>query len=97
MSSSYEFYSAVTTEPCAECGAADDNRLGFCFDCARSGEEKAAKRSVLKHLWTGFVGLLRPRRWYRVRYDFSWAWQRLARTGDYAKGGTFDREGYNWR
>lgn len=81
---------------CGKCGRHVELRLGFCFDCAQGGEERAAKRSVLEHMAKA-VENVRKRRWQYAYYDITWAWQRLTRTGDYSKGGTFDFEGYDWR
>jgi hypothetical protein len=83
-------------EHCVKCGNADELRLGFCFDCAASGEERAACRTVLQHL-SKMLFNLRQGRWENARYDLSWAWQRLTRTGDYRAGGYFDSAGYRWR
>ncbi len=82
---------------CQVCGNEDkDLRLGICFDCAFSAEERAAKRSVLEHLRKCFTNL-KNRNVEFAKYDLRWAFQRLTRTGDYADGGTFDFEGYDWR
>ncbi len=74
----------------------EDTRFSTCFECASVGEEMAAKRSVLQHLKKGAENIIAGNFEYSL-YDFSWAWQRLTKTGDYSKGGTFDREGYKWR
>jgi hypothetical protein len=76
---------------CRGCGHEDDLRLGFCFDCADAGERRAAHRSVAQHVQMGLrhVG---QRRWTNARIDFSWAWERLTRTGDYSPGGEFERQ-----
>jgi hypothetical protein len=74
----------------------DDVRFDACFDCASTGEERAAKRTTLQHL-AKFWENIRHGNYEYSRYDLSWAWQRLTRTGDYARGGVFDREGYDWR
>jgi hypothetical protein len=74
----------------------DDVRFDACFDCASTGEERAAKRTVMQHIAKGFDNLQYGNFEY-AKYDFSWAWQRLTRTGDYSNSGTFDFEGYDWR
>lgn len=74
----------------------EDVRFDTCFDCASAGEARAAKRTVFQHLAKGLLNLKCGNFEY-AKYDFSWAWQRLTRTGDYSFGGTFDLEGYNWR
>lgn len=81
---------------CKKCGCEDDTRLGFCFDCASNGEECAAKRTVLRHLMKAFHNA-RAGHWSYVRFDLSWAMQRLFSVGDYARGGYFDSEGIDWR
>ena len=72
---------------CHGCGKDEELRLGFCFDCASAGEERAARRTVLQHLAKGFRHL-----WIgsdNARFDFRWAWERFTRTGDYARNGEF--------
>lgn len=81
---------------CHGCGKDDELRLGFCFDCASSGEARAAKRTVVQHIAKAAT-LLPKRKWEFAWFEATWAWQRLWRIGDYADGGTFDREGYDWR
>jgi hypothetical protein len=81
---------------CSVCGNDDDTRFGVCFDCASAAERKAAKRSVIGHLWQGVIRLLRGDRWGAVTC-FKWARERLTATGDYAPGGTFDAEYPGWR
>lgn len=81
---------------CRGCGRAEELRLGWCFDCSNKGERRAACRSVLQHLMKAALNLCLLRFKY-VGYDLSWAWQRLTRTGDYAKDGYFDWVGYEWR
>jgi hypothetical protein len=78
---------------CACCGEPEELRMGFCFDCATKGEERAAKRSVLQHVAKG-VRHIFTGHYTNARIDFSWAWERLTRTGDYKPGGEFDRQGY---
>lgn len=90
---------AHTTGHCKKCQRFLEGDLvaGFCFDCAHLGESEAARRTVLQHLRKSLSGSWRTRpRWERW-HDLTWAWQRLTRTGDYSKGGTFDWEGYDWR
>jgi hypothetical protein len=83
---------------CASCGNFDDDMaMGFCFDCCLKGEEKAASRTVAQHLLTALSKLFRYSRWWTLQYDLKWAKERLTRTGDYKKGGYFDRQGYAWR
>jgi hypothetical protein len=77
--------------PCSRCGTVEELRLGVCFDCAEAGEAHAARRSVAMHLLTAVKNVGRRRLDYS-RFDLTWAWQRLTRTGDYASGGTFERE-----
>lgn len=72
---------------CKGCGKDDELRLGFCFDCASAGEERAARRTVLQHLARGFSNLVK--RSPNAKYDFKWAWERLTQTGDYARNGAF--------
>lgn len=72
---------------CAGCGKDDELRLGFCFDCATAGEENAARRTVAQHLLKGLKNLCRGND--NARFDFGWAWERLTRTGDYARNGAF--------
>lgn len=79
---------------CRGCGKHDDLRLGFCFDCADAGERRAAHRSVAQHVGKGLRHLAQQR-WTNARIDFSWAWERLTRTGDYAPGGEFDSQYFN--
>lgn len=74
----------------------DDVRFGVCFDCASTGEERTAKRTVFQHIKKGLLNV-RVGNYEYCKYDFLWAWQRLTRTGDYREGGTFDKEGYDWR
>lgn len=76
---------------CRGCGLEEDVRFGVCFDCATSGEARAAKRTVLQHIRKGFGNAMK-RKWISSRIDFMWAWERLTRTGDYAPGGTFERD-----
>lgn len=81
---------------CVGCGVEDELRLGHCYDCATRGEERAAKRTVAQHLMKACRNVLSGH-WLYAKFDLSWAWQRLTRTGDYAAGGPFDWEGYDWR
>lgn len=81
--------------PCSVCGQIDETRFGVCFGCATAGEERAARRTVLQHLSHGFGRVARGWFDFGTRMDFVWAWERLTRTGDYAPGGTFDREYFN--
>lgn len=83
--------------PCASCGReVDERRFNVCWDCACSGEERAAKRTSWQHVHTGLWHVW-TRQWLYAKFDLTWAWQRLTRTGDYRTGGTFDRAGYAWR
>lgn len=80
---------------CRGCKREEELRLGYCFDCASKGEERAAKRTVIGHIkkaWENYRA--GSRNW---RYDLKWAWERATRTGDYKRNGYFDREGINWR
>lgn len=77
---------------CSVCGAEDDDlRFGVCFACAEAGERRAAQRTVRQHLGTAVRNLWRGKLTY-ARYDLTWAWQRLTKTGDYAPGGTFEQD-----
>lgn len=81
---------------CRGCGKLnEDLRLSFCFDCATRGEERAAKRTVVQHLYKALQNVLKGSSCWR--YDLRWAFQRLVRTGDYDEGGYFDRQGIKWR
>lgn len=87
----------MTTVACQKCGKTGcDLRFRICFACASSAEEQAARRTVLQHFARG-LRHLRDREFCFAQICFSWALERLFRRGDYKKGGTFDREGYNWR
>lgn len=81
---------------CHGCGRDEELRLGYCFDCAISGERRAAHRTVLQHLKQAFSNATK-RYWFGVKCDLKWAAQRMLRVGDYAKGGYFDSEGHDWR
>lgn len=81
--------------PCVSCGAMDETRMGVCWDCACAGEEKAARRSVMQHVFHGLGKVVRGRFDFGTRMDFTWAWERLTKTGDYAPGGEFDRQYFN--
>lgn len=85
------------TTKCAKCGREEELRLGYCFNCVSEGERRAAKRTVWQHFLKGLSKLHQPKRLWQIRYDWQWAWERLTRTGDYAPGGVFDKEGYDWR
>lgn len=76
---------------CHYCGEDDELRFGCCWDCASAGEAKAAKRTVCQHLTQMFRNLWR--RNGNAKYDLKWACERLTKTGDYAPGGYFEREG----
>jgi hypothetical protein len=76
---------------CQGCGRTDDTRMGFCFECATAGEERAARRTVLQHVMKG-LGHCARGYWLDARIDFSWAWERLTRTGDYRPGGEFESQ-----
>jgi len=86
----------ATHGACLGCGRVTEGRMNFCFDCAHTGEKRAAKRTVLQHL-RKCLSNFRRRRWWQARYDLTWAIQRLTRTGDYSKDGYFDSEGHDWR
>jgi len=81
---------------CKGCGSDTELRLGYCFDCASRGERRAACRTVVQHLLKCVRNLVRCRLRY-ARFDLRWAFQRLTRTGDYAKDGYFDWIGIPWR
>lgn len=81
---------------CLECGVDRDLREGICFDCASAAERRAAKRSVLRHLWAS-VSAFTSGDAVSSRIFAKWAWERLTGTGDYAVGGTFDAEYPGWR
>lgn len=81
---------------CAGCQKHDDLRMGFCFDCASSGEKRAANRSVPEHLAHAWRNA-RDGDYHFMKIDLRWAWERLTRSGDYAVGGYFEREyGKDW-
>lgn len=80
------------TNACNFCGKNEDLRLGCCFDCAVAGEGRAARRTVLQHVSKGLRNLWEGSSNYR--YDFKWAYERLTKTGNYKKGGYFEKEGY---
>jgi hypothetical protein len=69
---------------CAGCDNDDELRMGFCFNCASAGEERALRRTVVQHCLRGLRNL-RPGHFWKSRIDFSWAWERLTKTGDYAR------------
>ena len=72
---------------CSVCGHDDDDlRMGVCFDCASAGDIRLAKRTTRQH-WRHALGSIRARVWWRARMDFKMGWERIWRTGDYAKGG----------
>ena len=81
--------------PCSACGRTRELRMGCCFDCAIKGEERAAKRTVEEHLREAIRLLAKGND--NAQFALKWALERLTETGDYAPGGTFDREGYEWR
>lgn len=81
---------------CKGCGKEEELRMGFCFDCAFKGEARAAKRTVEQHLEKA-LEKVRSGNTENAKYDIRWALERLTLTGDYADGGTFDQEGYDWR
>lgn len=81
---------------CKICGKERDVCYGVCFDCATSAEERASKRTVIQHLYYSLRSLC-ARQFIDSRIYLEWAFERLTRTGDYRKGGTFDREGYKWK
>lgn len=101
----------VTGEPgrgCKKCGRDEETRIGYCFDCASAGDERMAKLTVTQHTKKAVEYLRRSRNkavpqdmrdefQWRANTHFHWAYERLSRTGAYARGGTFDREGYKWR
>ncbi len=57
-----------------------DLRMGICFDCATSGEERALKRTVRQHITKALINISRDR-WWQARIDLAWAWERLTKTG----------------
>lgn len=81
---------------CKGCGKDEELRLGFCFDCASSGEHRLAKRTVLQHIAHSYKNL-RHGWWWEFRCDWRMAFQRLFRVGDYKKDGYFDLENIDWR
>lgn len=86
-------HEVVTGEPgfgsCSTCSETHELRMGVCFDCANSGEIRSAKRTVTQHLLK-CARNLSARKFEFARYDITWAWQRLTKTGDYEPGGYFD-------
>ena len=81
---------------CRICNNQEELQLGICFDCAFQGEERAARRTVFQHLRKAFFNL-RHSYFQYVRFDLTWAWQRLTRAGDYTKNGYFDQQRISWR
>ena len=82
---------------CAYCRAQNvETRMGCCWDCATSGEERAARRTVWQHISKAFDHAL-DGLWGNVRIDLSWAWERLTTTGDYPPQGYFDHQVPDWR
>lgn len=81
---------------CLFCGVDEELRLGCCWDCANSGEMRAAKRTVAQHLAKA-IDNLRRCRWFNAKCDLRWAWERFTRTGDYATNGYFDKHQPDWR
>lgn len=87
----------MNEDTCLACGSPDDDtRFGICFDCATKAEANAARRTIVQHAARGVKNALRGD-FGSAKIDFTWAVERLTRTGDYRKGGVFDREGYDWR
>lgn len=80
---------------CSRCRETKELRFGFCFECANAGEIVAAKRTVIGHLKQSAVQL-RCGRFFNARCAAKWAWERITRTGDYAPGGYFERQGIAW-
>lgn len=76
---------------CACCGSDDELRMGFCWDCACAGEERAANRTALQHIGQAISKASRGY-WTESRICLSWAKERLTRTGDYAPGGEFEKQ-----
>lgn len=71
---------------CSVCGSGDDDlRVGVCFDCAAAGDIRLAKRSTFQH-WKHGVGSILHGVWWRASMDFRMGWERIWRTGEYAKG-----------
>lgn len=82
------------TKACRGCVVeADELRGGWCWDCANGGERKLANRSVVQHLLNGAYHVA-TWRWFYASVDFTYAWQRLTRTGDYKSGGYLERQGH---
>ncbi len=81
---------------CKKCGKDDECRLGFCFECCSAGELTACKRSVFEHVKTGVFNM-RHRQWSNARIEWEWAWERFWGSGDYIRGGYFDKEYPGWR
>lgn len=76
---------------CRACKKQDDDlRFGICFDCALAGEKRSACRTVTQHILRGMKNLIKNSDNYK--FDLKWAWERLMRTGDYKRGGIFERD-----
>lgn len=84
-----EFISAYGGKSiCKGCGKDEELRLGYCFDCASKGEERAAKRTVEQHLEHALEQLKKGNK-ENARYDIEWALEICAknRVKKYQQGG----------
>jgi len=70
---------------CKGCGADDELRMGYCFECASAGDVRLAKRKTWQHWLKGVSHLLRGY-WWNAKTDFKCGWERIWRTGEYAPG-----------
>lgn len=75
---------------CLGCKKKEELRFGYCFDCAHSGELRAAKRPVMQHIKMALTNVIKKNR--NWKYDIRWAWERATRTGDYKSGGYLEQE-----
>lgn len=79
-------------EACVSCGRDEELRMGVCWECANDGERTAAARSVFGHIGHAISRMARGRFDFGTKTDLQWAWERLTGTGDYAPGGSFERD-----
>ncbi len=81
---------------CKICNKSNDLRAGVCFDCASTAEHRAATRNVLQHLRKS-IDHFKIKQFTDARICFMWALERATNSGDYKKGGYFDKEYPGWR
>lgn len=80
-------------EPCEDC---EKSKTGICDYCYQDSMTYLAKMTVFQHLLAS-LGSLFEFDFFGVCFELVWAFQRLTRTGDYGKGGEFERMGIDWR